>query len=131
MSTSDTIQDIYPLSSMQQGMLFHSIYAPDSGVYVEQLNFVLQGNMNIPAFERAWQQVIERHAVLRTGFVWDEVDKPIQVVYQDIELPLAWHDWRGWSLEKQQQELAAYLQADRVQGFDLSEAPLMRLVCIR
>ena len=51
MSTSDTIQDIYPLSSMQQGMLFHSIYAPDSGVYVEQLNFVLQGNMNIPAFE--------------------------------------------------------------------------------
>src|SRR5436853_5185368 len=125
------VEDIYSLSPVQQGLLFHTLYDPGSGVYVEQMSCTLQGELNVPAFERAWQQVIERHAVLRTSFVWDEVDKPIQVVYQDIELPLAWHDWRGWSLEKQQQELAAYLQADRVQGFDLSEAPLMRLVCIR
>ena len=76
-----TVQDIYELSPMQQGMLFHTLYAPESGVYFEQRNCLLAGPLDVAAFKRAWQTVVERHAVLRTAFYWDEADKPLQVVY--------------------------------------------------
>jgi Condensation domain len=74
------IEDAYPLSPMQQGMLFHSIYAPNSGVYVEQMCFELHGALNVSAFIQAWQQVIIRHPVLRIACVWENLEKPLQVV---------------------------------------------------
>ena len=64
------LEDVYPLSPLQEGMLFHSLYAPDSGVYVEQLSCALDGPLDQAAFARAWERVVERHAVLRTAFVW-------------------------------------------------------------
>ena len=64
------IQDVYPLSPLQEGMLFHSLYAPESGVYVEQLSCELLGPLDVAAFERAWGRVIERHAILRTAWVY-------------------------------------------------------------
>ena len=91
------IEDIYPLSPMQQGMLFHSLYAPESGVYVEQLSFVLRKCLNVTAFERAWQQVVDRHPILRTSLVWDDLDYPLQVVHGRVRLPWEQHDWRGLS----------------------------------
>jgi hypothetical protein len=63
------IADFYPLSPMQQGMLFHSLYAPDSGVYVEQTAYTLRGPLDVEAFVRAWQRVVDRHPVLRTAFM--------------------------------------------------------------
>ena len=66
MNTQDNIEAIYPLSPMQQGMLFHSLYTPESGVYFEQLCFTLHGDLDIAAFERAWQSLIDRHQALRT-----------------------------------------------------------------
>ncbi|HEX8853568.1 MAG TPA: amino acid adenylation domain-containing protein, partial [Pyrinomonadaceae bacterium] len=71
------------------------------------------------------------HAVLRTGFVWEGLDEPVQVVYSGVRLPLQQQDWRGLSAEEQQQRLAEHLKAERRRGFDLSEAPLMRLHLFR
>src|ERR1700704_6319397 len=64
------LEDIYQLAPMQQGMLFHSIYSPDSGTYFEQSLFTIKGDLNISAFEQAWQRVVERHSILRTSFLW-------------------------------------------------------------
>lgn len=64
----ENIADIYELSPMQQGMLFHTLYAPKSGVYFEQRNCILHGKLNVTAFKQAWQQVVARHPVLRTSF---------------------------------------------------------------
>ena len=64
-------EDSYPLSPMQQGMLFHSLYAPQSGMYVQQLICGLQEDLQVAAFERAWQRVVARHPALRTRFRWD------------------------------------------------------------
>jgi len=125
------IEDIYPLSPMQQGMLFHSLYAPETGVYFEQSSYTLRGDLNIPAFERAWQRVIDRHPVLRTAFVWEGLDEPLQVVHRRVELPLEKQDWRGLSEDEQETRLEAFLQADRERGFDLGKAPLIRLTLIR
>ncbi|MFQ4145495.1 amino acid adenylation domain-containing protein [Chlorogloeopsis sp. ULAP02] len=130
-SKNQNVEDVYPLSPMQQGMLFHSVFAPASGVYIGQSTYELHGNLDIFALELSWQQVIERHSILRTAFVWANLEKPIQVVGRSVKLPLLKHDWRGLSVSQQQQQLETFMQTDRHQDFELSKAPLMRLNLIQ
>jgi amino acid adenylation domain-containing protein len=125
------LEDIYELSPLQQGLLFHTIYAPQSGVYFEQFTWTLQGDFNVAPFKQAWQKVVDRHPILRTAFYWQDLEKPYQVVYQKVELPWNLEDWRQFSAEVQQQKLEAFLQSDRQQGFELSQAPLIRLNLFR
>lgn len=128
---SNNIEDIYPLSPMQEGLLFHTIYAPASGVYLTQLSWLLHGELDVAALERTWQQVIERHTVLRTAFVWEGRDKPVQVVRRRVNMPMRIEDWRGAGDEEQKARLGLLLKEDREQGFQLTKAPLMRLTLIR
>ncbi|MFN8596433.1 MAG: amino acid adenylation domain-containing protein [Anaerolineae bacterium] len=128
---SSNIEDLYPLSPMQQGMFFHSLYAPESGMYFEQTRCALQGDLDTAAFERAWQHVVDRHTILRTACVWEEVDQPLQVVYRQVPLPIEHHDWRGLTPADRAARLDEYLQTDRQRGFDLATAPLMRLALMR
>ncbi|HLO84146.1 MAG TPA: amino acid adenylation domain-containing protein, partial [Nostocaceae cyanobacterium] len=125
------IESIYTLSPIQQGMLFHTVYAPNSGVYVEQKLFTICGQVNVVNFKQAWQKVIERHSVLRTLFVWEKQEKPLQVVLKQIDLP--WHDcdWQNIPASEQHQRLEELLQKDRYQGFTLNQAPLMRFTLIK
>ena len=76
----DNVEDVYPLSPMQQGLLFHSLYAPDSQAYFHQLVFELSGEIDIRAFKRAWERILTRHAILRTAFYWEGLEEPLQVV---------------------------------------------------
>lgn len=126
-----SIIDIYELSPMQQGMLFHTLYAPNSGMYFEQRSCVLKGKLNLPAFRRAWQYVVDRHPILRTAFHWEEVEKPLQVVYDKVELPWEELDWQGLEVGEQQVELGKFLECDRVLDFNLQNPPLMRITIIR
>ena len=89
---TDNIQDIYALSPMQQGMLFHSIFSPDSGTYVEQTNAELNGPLNVQAFARAWRTVVDRNTILRTAFVWEGVDEPVQVVLSDVDFDITFEN---------------------------------------
>src|SRR5215467_9973605 len=130
MGIKAAIEEICVLSPMQQGMLFHTLEAPGSGVYVTQLRAELEG-LNEGAFREAWSQVVQRHGVLRTGFVWEGVAEPLQVVERGVKLAWEEEDWRGLSGEEQKEKLEQYLKADRVRGFDVSKAPLMRLSLIR
>src|SRR6266576_4271896 len=125
------LEDIYQLAPMQQGMLFHSIYSPDSGTYFEQSLFTIKGDLNVSAFEQAWQTVVERHSILRTSFLWDGLDKPVQVVHRQVDLRIAQHDWRNLSSQEQEQQLHSFIASDRGRDFVLSEAPLIRLALFR
>ena len=125
------VESFYPLSPMQQGMIFHSLLAPESGMYVEQVSCRLRGGLNIPAFERAWQRVIERHSILRTAFAGEELKEPVQVAHKRAALPLEQQDWRGLTAAEQAARLETFLQAGRARGFKLSEPPLMRLALMR
>jgi surfactin family lipopeptide synthetase C len=120
------IADIYELSPLQQGILFHSICEPEIGVYSIQLCDRLRGNLNVVAFEQAWQQVVARHTILRTAFYWEKLEKPLQVVYKQVPVNIKVEDW-----ETEEQELEAWLAKDRQAGFNLSQAPLMRWHLIR
>src|SRR5581483_5291623 len=130
-SGNQAIEDIYELSPMQQGILFHSLYAPQSGVYTAQRICILKGKLNISAFTRAWQKVIDRHPVLRTSFHWKEVDQFLQVVHQRVNLPWKQLDWQRLSPVEQQSQLEGLLAADRTLGFELDRAPLLRLTLIQ
>jgi len=125
------VEDVYPLSPMQEGMLFHTLYAPGSGVYFEQLTVTLHGTLHSSALQQAWQQVVDRHAVFRTEFYWENLKKPLQMVRRDVTLPWQGVDWQGWSAHEQDEQLALFLQADREKGFSFSEAPLMRCTLIK
>ncbi|HEX5758391.1 MAG TPA: condensation domain-containing protein, partial [Thermoanaerobaculia bacterium] len=125
------VEDFYPLSPMQEGMLFHTLCAPDSGVYVTQVSIALPGEVDIAAFERSWRLVAGRHPALRTFFAWEGLESPVQVVEREVELPVAQHDWRDLSATACGERLAAFLASERACGFDLSQAPLLRLCLIR
>ncbi|HEX4499520.1 MAG TPA: amino acid adenylation domain-containing protein [Thermoanaerobaculia bacterium] len=125
------LEDIYPLSPMQQGMLFHSLYAPRSGVYVSQTSCTLEGDLDAAALRRAWQTVVDRHGVLRTGFSWERRDDPFQVVHRQARLPWDERDWSGLPPEAAEADLRSFLAADRERGFDLGKPPLLRCTLIR
>ncbi len=125
------IEAIYPLSPMQQGMLFHAIYEPEEDIYFERFRCTLDGPLDVDAFQRAWQQVVDRHPALRTAFTWKGKDQPLQVVFKS--LPLTWdvRDWRDVPESECGQRIEALLEADLARGLDLMHPPLMRMTLIR
>jgi hypothetical protein len=125
------VESFYPLSPMQEGMLYHTMYAPGSGAYMGQVTFRLTGAHDLDAFRRAWQAVIERHPSLRTIFLWKGVKTPVQVVRREVELPVEMLDWRGLDAGAHEARLREQLERERARGFDLTRAPLMRLAVIR
>ncbi|HDQ9493825.1 TPA: non-ribosomal peptide synthase/polyketide synthase [Pseudomonas aeruginosa] len=123
------IEDIYPLSPMQHGMLFHSLYEQASGDYLNQLRVDVHG-LDPARFRAAWQAALDSHDILRAGFLWQgDLEQPLQVIHKHLELPFAEHDWRGReALAEALDELAA---SERRRGFELEHAPLLRLVLVR
>ncbi|HAX85127.1 MAG TPA: non-ribosomal peptide synthetase [Cyanobacteria bacterium UBA11370] len=125
---NENIQDIYELSPLQEGILFHCTYAPElSSLYLIQMALSLRGKLNVHAFHRAWQEVVNRHTSLRTSFYWEDIEKPVQIVYKQVTVPLKQHDWRGREPVEKRKRLEAFLEEDRKQGFDLSQDFLIRL----
>ncbi|MEM6406469.1 MAG: amino acid adenylation domain-containing protein, partial [Pseudomonadota bacterium] len=114
---ADQIEAIYPLSPMQQGMLFHSLYAPDTGAYITQLSLQLTGELHPAHLQQAWQALIDRHPILRTAFDTSG-PQPLQIVLQHASLPF--------------EQCGQYGQYGRTavrpnDDFDLTRAPLMRV----
>ncbi len=126
-----SLEAIYPLSPMQQGMVFHTLYTPESGVYFEQTTFTIQGQFDVHAFEQAWQKVLDRHTILRTSFIWQGLDRMLQIVHKDVKILLELQDWRDIPTSEQQIRFDSLLTAERSRGFDLSVPPLLRLAIIR
>ncbi|HEY0604900.1 MAG TPA: amino acid adenylation domain-containing protein, partial [Herpetosiphonaceae bacterium] len=125
------VADVYPLTALQQGMLFHTLADAGTGVYVEQLVSTLRGALERGAFAAAWDQVVARHAVFRTRFVWAGLEQPLQVVQTQVTLPWTIEDWRALSVAEQELRFAAFLHADRRQGLTVTDAPLLRLTLLR
>ncbi|HWM91031.1 MAG TPA: amino acid adenylation domain-containing protein [Thermoanaerobaculia bacterium] len=125
------IEDVYRLSPLQEGMLFESLYAPEADAYVVQVSWTLGGDLDPAALRRAWEEIVRRHAVLRTSFHWEEMEQPHQVVHREVELPWIEEDWRGIPLEERERRLEQKLEEDRRDGLDLQTAPLFRLHLIR
>ncbi|QKV97422.1 non-ribosomal peptide synthase/polyketide synthase [Streptomyces sp. NA02950] len=125
------VEDVYPLTPTQAGMLFHRLSQDDRRVYFQQLAFVLDGVPAPEALAAAWQQVTDRTPTLRSRAVWDGVAEPLQVVERGVRMPVSHLDWRGLTEDERREALREFLAEDRKRGLDPGTAPLTRLVLAR
>ena len=125
------VEDVYPLSPLQQGMLFHSLLTPESEVYVNQSSCSLRGGLDSEVFRRTWQSAVDRHPILRTAFLWEGLDEPLQAVRRKVELPLEEQDWRHLDEDERVARLDALRLEERRKPLELAKAPLLRLVLVR
>ncbi|PYC22571.1 non-ribosomal peptide synthetase [Aquipseudomonas alcaligenes] len=119
------VEDIHPLSPLQQGLLFHS-QLEGAGSYVSQLLLPFTG-LDPLRLQSAWRQVLVRHGVLRSRFLLGE--RPLQLVQAEVELDWQDLDWRG--VADFEAQLQAFCSAERERGFTLDQAPLLRLALIQ
>ncbi|NBH06500.1 non-ribosomal peptide synthetase, partial [Amycolatopsis sp. SID8362] len=122
------VEDVYPLTPMQSGMVFHALAQREERVYFQQVAFVLDGVDDPEALARAWQRVVDRTPVLRSRIVWEGVPEPVQVVLRQVTVPVTHLDWRGADQEQAWRDVVA---ADRAEGLDLTASPLLRLTLAR
>jgi hypothetical protein len=125
------IENIYPLSFLQEAILLDRLKMPEADLSCGQFTCTLCGTLNASAFEQAWQQVIGRHSVLRTSFVWQRVENPLQVVHKQVKLSLNQQDWRSLSSNEQKEKLENYIDTERVCSFNLAKPQLIRLTLCR
>ncbi|KGS05275.1 non-ribosomal peptide synthetase [Burkholderia sp. ABCPW 111] len=122
-SSSIDVEDVYPLTPMQEGMLYHALGG--DGMYVEQLTCTLAGAVNEQALRSAWSDVVASNPVLRTSFHWEGVAQPVQIVHTSVSVPWQQESWpRGLDLD-------AWLRADRERGLDLRAAPCLRCALLK
>ncbi|MCG8554678.1 MAG: amino acid adenylation domain-containing protein [Proteobacteria bacterium] len=133
MAAAETVEDIYALSPLQRGMLFHRLYSEGSRTYFVQARLRIDGLLDRERFRTAWQQLIDRHPALRTFFVWQGVEEPLQVVQPRGTVTLRWEyrDWRNASEPKLAERLEEFFERDHARGLDLGKAPLFRITLLR
>ena len=125
------IEDVYPLTPVQEGMLFHTLVDPEAGHYVEQFLCRVRGELDLPALRESWQRLVARHPALRTTIHWTDLDQPYQVVHRRAEHPVDYQDWRGLTSSEQEERLTDYLASDRRRAFASDQPPLSRLALLR
>ncbi|MBL1100668.1 non-ribosomal peptide synthase/polyketide synthase [Streptomyces coffeae] len=125
------VEDILPLTSLQEGMLFHRLVGGEEDVYLDQATLILEGVDDPRAFADAWQETVDRTPVLRSAVVWEDVERPVQLVHRQVDIPVTQLDWRELPEERREAELERVRAEDLARGVDLSAPPLMRLTLAR
>ncbi|MFF0554450.1 condensation domain-containing protein, partial [Streptomyces sp. NPDC004311] len=133
---SGPLHAVWPMSALQQGMLYHALAEPGSEVYVEQLVCTLHGSVDPEVLLTSWQAAIARHPALRAHCSWQDVPSPVLVVPRRADVPASHHDWTREDTASgpdgtPADRLDRFLAEDRTAGFDLDGGPLVRLTLLR
>ena len=121
------IEEIYGLAPLQEGLLLHTLLNPGSGMYLMQDVFRTDQALDPAAVQRAWSQVVARHAILRTSFLWSEDSAPVQIVHRSAPSIVPFFDWTGVEQTAAEEGLALILREEIVTGFDVTQPPLSKL----
>ncbi|WP_046759346.1 condensation domain-containing protein, partial [Kordia jejudonensis] len=124
------ISDIYALTPLQEGLLFHSLYENNTSAYIVQFQCDLIGTFSKASFDKAWAYLIEKHTILRTAIFTEALDIPVQCVYNRVEMPVTEIDFSKHSEDAKNKEVAEFLEKDRTAGFPLEKAPLFRVTLL-
>ncbi len=126
----EDVEDAYPLSSLQAGILYHKQLHPDSAIYHVSFTFDLRVRHSEEAWRKAIADICRAHPVLRTSFHWTGYSEPLQVVHREVELPLTVYDLRslGASAREKVQE---WIESDKACPFDIRRPSLFRLTIHR
>ncbi len=125
------VEDFYPLSPIQQGMIFFSRLLPEEPIYHDQFPYFLKlPQFDMDVFKKALRVLAQRHPILRTGFHPDEFYRPIQVVYRSTEkmMPvIELTDLSGYVPDERQNAIKHYLKEDLRNKFNFGNQPLWRV----
>ncbi|WP_025680083.1 condensation domain-containing protein, partial [Paenibacillus massiliensis] len=124
------LENVYALSPMQKGMLFHSLMEPESGAYFQQASFDQQGHFDVAIFRKSLDLLTRRHEALRTNFRMFELEQqqePLQMVFRHKSSDLTYEDLRAMDPAQQQAYIRAFKQQNQDRGFDLANDSLMRV----
>ena len=127
---ASAIEDVYPLTPMQEGLLLHTLLEPGTGLYYMQDRYRINSALDPERFAQAWQAVIARHEALRASFCWNVGEDMLQVIHKPGSTPIEYLDWSADPESEQEPRLQALLKAERGAGFDLlNQAPFhLRLI---
>jgi microcystin synthetase protein McyB len=125
------IQAIYPLTPLQEGILYHIIEMPNSDIYFQQFSCVIEGLENPEKWHESWQNLTQIHPIMRTLFTWENRPQPLQIVRERVTLPWTELNWSEYSSEVQNGKWSSLLQRDRDLNIDLSVAPVMRFSLVK
>ncbi|WP_262020151.1 non-ribosomal peptide synthetase [Pseudomonas sp. Pse35] len=127
---ASAIEDVYPLTPMQEGLLLHTLLEPGTGLYYMQDRYRINSALDPERFAQAWQAVIARHEALRASFCWNVGEDMLQVIHKPGSTPIEYLDWSADPQDQQEPRLQALLKAEREAGFDLlNQAPFhLRLI---
>jgi hypothetical protein len=120
------IEDIHPLTSAQHGILFHTLQE-GRGIYRLRYLYEIEGRLDVARLERHFQEAVNRHPALRSAFVWQDLDEPIQVVMRQLALKIQVHDLTRLSSELAAASVRDFLELARATEEDLSQAPLLEV----
>ncbi|WP_414579677.1 condensation domain-containing protein, partial [Anabaena sp. CCY 9402-a] len=120
------LEDAYPLTALQAGMVFHSELSADSAVYHDVFSFHLRATLDLPALQTAIEQLMARHAVLRTSFNLTGFSEPLQLVHQNVDVPLQVDDISDLTMAEQQAAIDAWIETEKYHSFDWTQPPLLR-----
>ena len=124
------IESIYPLSFMQQGLLFHRLSnSIDQGLL--SVEAILSGSINTGNFEKAWDTVVLRHEVMRSTIHWEKLEKPLQIVHPQKKVHLTHLDWQDKPKEIQDKDWKEFSQDRLIKGVDLNKGPLLNVYLIQ
>ncbi|MGD2093142.1 MAG: amino acid adenylation domain-containing protein [Candidatus Aminicenantes bacterium] len=123
------IEDIFALTPMQEGMLYHYLKSPRNDQYFEQLSLGITGKVDVELFERAWDFVIETNDMMRTVFRWEKLEKPVQITLKEHKFKLAYYDFSGKDVDKKQKCLEKIKAKDRKKQFNLREVSFRLKLC--
>jgi amino acid adenylation domain-containing protein len=127
----ENIQEVYPLTPMQQGIYFHHLMDNGAGEFFEQASTALKGQVNIDAMKEALDEMIARNPVLRTVFQHDKSGRPLQIVLKQRAAEFVYHDLSEKTESEKEDIIERFRVSDRTKGFDLEEGPLMRFALFR
>ncbi|MFJ6808471.1 amino acid adenylation domain-containing protein [Streptomyces anulatus] len=127
----EDVEDAFPLSLLQEGMIFHRDFAAKSAVYHAIASVRLEAPFDLAVFETVIRRLVERHPMLRTSFDMSTFSRPLQMVHRTFATPLFHEDLRGLDLEEQQARVMRWVQGERERGFELHDYPLIRFMVQR
>jgi len=124
------IEDILPLTPVQEGILLLYLKEPGSDHFSEQLTLSVSGEIDRNIFENAWNAVIETNGMLRTVFRWEDVEKPVQIILKQHKVKPAFYDFSGEETgEKKKRRLEKLKSEERGNPFDLLDVPFRVTLC--
>jgi len=127
----DAIEDVFPLTPMQEGLLLHTLLEPGTGIYFMQDRYSIDSALDVARFDRAWRAVVARHEALRASFCWSAGEQMLQIIHRGDGDGVEFLDWSALPADGHEARLQALLERERLAGFELLERPPLHLRLIR